>query len=125
MRDQATGATTKIAFPALGVVRCQAPCTYGPSLGRSTDTRAYALANGYWGRLSLYDSAGQAWSVSQVTPALSALARLLARTVYNPEMMVRITFNEPRPYQLEELKDQLIDLVNRDDDVLTAVHYRG
>jgi hypothetical protein len=80
---------------------------------------AYALARGYWDRLTLFDSDGFAWSVASVTPALSRLRRFLARTVYNPRLKVSIEFDEARPYQFDELRAKLTDLVSRDDDVLT------
>ena len=118
MRDQALGATINVAFPALAVSPGNSVHVW-TELRQDYHTRAYALVNGYWDRLTLYDSAGLAWSVSEVTPPISPLARFLARTVYNPRRMVRITFREPRPFQLDELKEQLTDLVNRDDDVLT------
>lgn len=111
-------ATTKIVFPALGVSAGNSVDVW-TELRQQYRTRAYALLNGYWDRLTLYDSAGLAWSVAEVTPALSPVARLLARTVYNPQMMVRIAFSDARPYQFDELKNQLTDLANRDDDVLT------
>jgi hypothetical protein len=113
-----SGATNKVAFPALGVSTANSVYEWTelrPEYGSS----AYALARGYWDRLTLYDSAGLAWSVAAFTPVLSPLARLLARTVYNPKVKVRIRFHEPRPYHLDELKGQLTDLVSRDDDVLT------
>jgi hypothetical protein len=112
------GTTANIAFPALAVSPANSVYVW-TELRKEYRTRAYALVNGYWDRLTVYDSAGLAWSVSEVTPPLSPLTKFLARTVYNPSMMVRITFQEPRPYQLHELKHQLTDLVNRDDDVLT------
>jgi hypothetical protein len=118
LRDQTSGSTTNIAFPALAVSPGNSVyvCT---ELRQDYHTRAYALANGYWDRLTLYDSDGLAWSVFKVTPALSPLARFLARTVYNPRRIVHITFREPRQYLLDELKKHLTDLVNHDDDILT------
>jgi hypothetical protein len=78
------------------------------------------LANGYYDGLEIWDAAGLVWSVG-ATPfhPLGSVARLLARTVYNPSTTVRLAFGEPRKFTLDELKAPLRDLIERDDDVLT------
>lgn len=111
-----------IAFPALALSSGDSvELLDGPAdvqrLARGTRV---AVLNGFWDRLTLWDAGGLAWRVhGEADPPIGPLGKLLARTVYDPVTPVRVTFDPPRPYELEELKEQLRELVRRDDDVLT------
>ena len=45
--------------------------------------------------------------------------RLLANTVYNPQMRVAVTYEPAGDYSLAELKDKVLSYLPKDDDILT------
>ena len=87
-------------------------------------TTPYAVANGFWNELALYDHEGQVWRVAgvELPGGASGWRRLLARTVWNPRTTARISYRDPDPYELPALKQALRGTLGIDDDVLTQFH---
>lgn len=111
-----------IAFPALALSRGDSVFLLASrdDVQRLTRCSRYAFVTGYHEGLAVWDAAGLAWPVvATPDPPIGPFARFLARTVYNPVMSVKVTFGDPRAFELEELKAQLRELIRRDDDVLT------
>ena len=58
----------------------------------------------------------------ETSPPLGLLRKLLAYTVYNPAVKALVSYDTPRPYGVEELREHLIRAVQADDDILTQWH---
>jgi len=81
----------------------------------------YGVLKGFFDTMTVYDAQGNKWKAKGV---VSKYKRtwwwvLLANTVYNPRVTVRITWGEPRPYHLLDLKEVYVKAVEKDDDILT------
>jgi hypothetical protein len=87
-------------------------------------TSAYGVVSRGWNGSVLYDATGLAYVVRKLetSPPLSLLRKLLAYTVYNPAVKARVSYDPPRRYGVEELREHLIRAVQADDDILTQWH---
>lgn len=87
-------------------------------------TSAYGVVSRGWSGSVLYDATGLAHVVRrlEVSPPLGLLRKLLAYTVYNPAVKALVSYDAPRPYVVEELREHLIRAVQVDDDILTQWH---
>ena len=90
----------------------------------SRETTTYAVTRGFWNDLELYDASGRVWRVGAVElpHGTAGWRRVLARTVWNPQTMARISYQQPTSYDLPELRDALRRALAADDDVLTQFH---
>jgi hypothetical protein len=95
-----------------------------PEQPESRETTGYAVASGFWDELELYDGGGRLWRVDSIElpHGDAAWRRLLARTVWNPRTIARVTYGEPASYELAALKEALRRALAADDDVLTQFH---
>jgi hypothetical protein len=94
-----------------------------PSLTQEQETTDYALSTGLVQELRLYTEAGF-FRIRDVLPSrrFGPIRRFLARTIYNPRLQVRLEYEKPVPFLLEELKDQIAAAVAADEDILTQFH---
>ena len=92
-------------------------------LPETTRTSAYAMIKGVLPALRLYQGDGNVSRVREANPPfqLGPIRRLLARTVYNPRFEVRLTY-EQQPYELADLKGQILAAIALDDDIITQFH---
>lgn len=69
----------------------------------------------------VYDRAMNEWSYEQTSDRVknNFFTRILAKTVYNPNIAVNVIWTYLGTYDLEELKKDLTDAVEADDDILT------
>jgi hypothetical protein len=82
---------------------------------------ALGAFSGFVEQCTVFDREGRKWQAKGVeAPFRKSWWRvLLAHTVYNPRISVRIVWSSPKAYQLDELKQAYLTAVNRDDDILT------
>ena len=87
-------------------------------------TSAYGVVSRGWNGSVLYEATGLAHVVRKLetSPPLGLLRKLLAYTVYNPAVKAVVSYDIPRPYGVEELREHLIRAVQADDDILTQWH---
>jgi hypothetical protein len=85
---------------------------------------AYAFVRGYLEQVRVYGEDGRLFKIRRATPVLplGAFRRLLARTVYNPGIDVRLEYESSIPYPLDELKEGIFAALALDDDVITQFH---
>ncbi len=79
------------------------------------------VVGGFFKWCFVYDADGRKWQPGEVQSAFrdSWWTRLLANTIYNPQVKVNVIWNEPQTYTLTELKRTYSDAVDKDDDILT------
>ena len=76
----------------------------------------------YWKGLHVYRSDGiklRPRVDAATLPAGAWWRRLLANTVYNPQIRVAVTYEPAGNYSLAELKDRVLSYLPKDDDILT------
>jgi hypothetical protein len=76
----------------------------------------------YWKGLHVYRSDGiklRPRVEASTLPTGTWWRRLLANTVYNPQIRVAITYEPAGNYPLAELKDKVLSYLPKDDDILT------
>ena len=85
---------------------------------------ALAFHRGFWATLALYHRSGTLYSVADVVPdrPRGALSRLLASSVYNPWIGVRLVYRTAGTYTIDDLRSTLASAIDLDDDVLTQFH---
>ena len=85
---------------------------------------AYALAKRRYVAWHIYGPDGQVRRIEALAPArpLGPIRKLLAYTLYNPQLETTVTYAQPRRYALEEPKDALRRAVEQDDDILTQFY---
>lgn len=71
--------------------------------------------------LIAYDDGMNKWSYEQTSDSVknSFFNRLLAKTIYNPTVPVKVSWTHLGEYRLEELKKDLSEAIDSDDDILT------
>lgn len=69
----------------------------------------------------LYDSEGNVWHYHLVSKGFKDTFwnRILAYTLYNPKYKATPVWSKVREYHIEDLKDVLLDCIDRDEDILT------
>lgn len=92
-----------------------------PSLPMRMQTSRYAIATGGWDGARFFTPDGLLHRIARLVPErpLSLIQRALAITIHNPEVSADVEYEPPRNYELEELRQLLIDAVEDDDDILT------
>jgi hypothetical protein len=75
----------------------------------------------YFDQVFLFDRDGKKWTYRQVSENFKNnwLTKTLAKTFYNPTLEVKVIWTFKETYALNELKDDLKDCVNKDDDIIT------
>lgn len=68
-----------------------------------------------------FDSSGVKWTVRSTSDRVrnTWLTRLLAETVYNPRIPVKVEWTAIGRYHIEELKAAIREQLEKDDDILT------
>ena len=94
-----------------------------PSLPTERTTSAYGFHKPWWRGVRFFHRDGRCYEVASAIPVrpLVPLSRLLASTIYNPRLTVRYEYRA-RAYDLAELRQALIDAIDRDADILTQFH---
>lgn len=87
-------------------------------------TTAYRFHRRWWEGVNLFHHDGNRYEVAAAEAArpLSVLSRVLATTVYNPQIAVRYEYRNCGPYRVDELRDSVAAAIDKDDDVLTQFH---
>jgi len=69
----------------------------------------------------LFDANGDKWTYTRVSDGFknTFLARLLAKTFYNPRLDATVIWNRAGSYSLDELKADVKLCVDKDDDIIT------
>ena len=82
------------------------------------------MCTDYWSKFRLYDGKGQVYRIADALPPrpISALGRLLSRSVYNPRVEVTFEYGSPETYSLADLKDKIVAAIALDDDIITQFH---
>ena len=85
---------------------------------------ALAFHRGFWAALTLYHRSGTQYAVAEVVPdrPRGAFSHLLASSVYNPWIGVRLVYRAAGTYSLDDLRSALTRAIEIDDDVLTQFH---
>ncbi len=75
----------------------------------------------YYNSFFCFDKDNQKWSYRQVADSFKNtwLTRVLAKTFYNPSHNARVIWELNGPYEINELKNQLNNCVDKDDDIIT------
>lgn len=86
-----------------------------------TDSNVLGLIKEVQKNFQAYDKDGFLWRVSEIDSnyRINALTKLLAYTVYNPIIKVSLTWTKIGGYKLDELKKDICNQTDRDDDVIT------
>jgi len=82
---------------------------------------ALGVFSGFVEKNTVFDRDGRKWQAKGAeAPFKKSWWRvLLANSVYNPRVSVTILWHEPKPFDLEELKQAYLKAVDKDDDILT------
>jgi len=69
----------------------------------------------------LFDSNGWKWTYEQVSDKFTnnLIARLLAKTFYNPLVDAKVIWTNEGNYDIQQLKDRLNLCIDKDDDIIT------
>jgi len=110
----------KIKFPAIIISKGDSIYLWD-SLDNELQGNLYAFAKGFWHQIVLFDSAGRRWKVAEVIPhrKISTVEKILSYIFWNPKLKVRLQFDKPKPYTMEELQKAICALINQDDDIIT------
>jgi len=120
-----------ISAPPAPTVQCpEGPCfvvdgrgdiDFERSMSGTRRCTLYALGRGHFEAMTVYDAQGRVWRATGAEPVerLAGWKRLLAKTVYNPVVEVRVTWSEPAHAEIGLLARAYERAVKRDDDVLT------
>ena len=84
-------------------------------------TLVHGVSSNGWAGTHYFAGDGFRHDIARVIPPepIGPVARLLAATIHNPPVVVRVEYEVPRPYALGELRDTLIEALNADNDILT------
>ena len=95
--------------------------SFVPDHPRKERAKLLAIVNAYFEKVTVYDREGRKWSGRGIEgpSRKSWWTKLLANTVYNPWVTVTVVWQEPKPYEIEELKSVYTAAVDKDDDILT------
>jgi len=95
-----------------------------PSLLAERITSAYGFYKPWWKGVGFFHRDGSRYEVTSARPskALPPFSRLLAATIYNPQLTVRYEYQSIGPYELADLKQALVRAIDKDDDILTQFH---
>ncbi len=87
----------------------------------STTTVNALMSNNQQEELIAYDHGMNKWSYVQTSNNVknNFFNRLLAKTIYNPTVAVNVSWTHLGEYRLEELKKDLSEALEADDDILT------
>ncbi len=79
------------------------------------------FADGYFSSLVVYDAAGRVWRVEAAEPVvpITRFKKLLARTVVDSVISVRLTWARPQAYAFGDLREAFLRAAEEDDDNLT------
>ena len=69
----------------------------------------------------IYDGENNKWTYELTSDQYNNtfLTRLLAKTIYNPQLDATVNWSRLGTYSLEELKDEIYACIDADDDILT------
>lgn len=86
-----------------------------------TDSNVLGLIKEVQKNFQAYDKDGFLWRVSEIDSnyRINALTKLLAYTVYNPIIKVSLAWTRIGVYKLDELKTDICNQTDKDDDVIT------
>jgi hypothetical protein len=86
-----------------------------------TNTTALGLIKDIYKKYKVYDKDGLLWIIDKVDSnyKLNGLKKFLARTIYNPFVKVTLTWKKIGEYNLDELKKDICNQVDKDDDIIT------
>ena len=92
-----------------------------PSYTARKKMKLLGVFSGFYEQALVFDATGKVWRASQLRSRhkKSWWLTLLVHTVFNPWVDVEISWDQPRQFQLEELKDLYLRAVDQDDDILT------
>ena len=87
-------------------------------------TTAHGFHKPWWKGVRLYHRNGYRYEVEDATPeeGLPPKSKLMTATIHDPTFSVQYAYRSTGFYQLDELKQALHDIVQRDGDVLTQFH---
>jgi len=78
----------------------------------------------WWNGVTFFHRDGRSYTMSQVHPGrtLGVLDRVLAQTVYNPDVEFAYEYTRGPAYPLEQLRQAVRGAIEADDDILTQFH---
>src|SRR5262249_39854882 len=84
-------------------------------------TTLLGAISGFFEKSTVYDAQGRKWQGKGVESRYKRTwwTVLLSNTFYNPWIKVTVTWREPKPFSLDELKSAYSQAVDNDDDILT------
>jgi hypothetical protein len=87
-------------------------------------TSAYGFHKPWWKGVGFFHRDGSRYEVSSARPSqvLPLFSRLLAATIYNPQLTVRYEYQSGGRYELADLKEALVRAIDKVDDILTQYH---
>lgn len=94
------------------------------SLLPERSTTAAAFHKSWWRGVRFFHRNGHRYEVASAVPSqpLGRLSKMLANTIYNPKLTVRYEYQSTGSYELPELRQALVDAIEKDDDILTQFH---
>jgi hypothetical protein len=95
--------------------------SFEPQFASTKVWTALGAFSGFVEKSTVFDRDGRKWQAKGLeAPFKKSWWRvILANTVYNPRVSVTTLWREPKPFDLEELKQAYSKAVDKDDDILT------
>ena len=86
-----------------------------------TTTTVLGLFKASHKRFKAYDKDGYVWKIDNVESnyKINRLSKFLAYTIYNPQLKISLRWTKIREYQIDELKTDIYNQVDKDDDIIT------
>lgn len=95
-----------------------------PDLPEERTTTAVAFHKPWWQGVKIYHRNGYVYEVEKAEPEteLPPMSKVLAKTVYNPDVKARYEYHSTGFYRLDDLKKVLNDAARGDSNALTKFH---